>query len=151
MILQSSLMVFLNEADRMEILRPIEKPSGLPKSTAHGEYLMTLVREGPPFGIHIIISTTTVQGLTSVIDPRQTLPYFAHRIALQMSDEESFIYRRDRKAAELQNRGQRPIAALALDLQTNRSTRFKPLLAEPGVLNHLAEWNANMKAKSSAV
>jgi S-DNA-T family DNA segregation ATPase FtsK/SpoIIIE len=153
---QPSLMVFLNEVDRMDSLRPIKDSLGLPRNSVYGDILMTLVSEGPRFGIHIIISTSSVRGLTSVINERQGLNLFAHRIALQMSDDESFTYTRDRKAAELKKTGDRPISALALDLQGNRSTKFKPYIAErtalhetTGVLDQLAQWRENLKSKAA--
>ncbi len=55
---------------------------------------------------------------------------FRHRVALQMSEDESLTLMRSRKAAQLQNEGPQPVAALYLDVENDASLRFKPYSVE---------------------
>ena len=68
--------------------------------------------------------------MVNVIDERGVLPHFRHRVALQMSEDESFTFVRGRKAAQLQLEGTVPINALYLNLEHEKAVRFKPYTTE---------------------
>jgi DNA segregation ATPase FtsK/SpoIIIE, S-DNA-T family len=82
--------------------------------------------EGSRFGIHLILSFSSLRSCLNVIDERRDLVNFRHRVALQMSEDESFTFVRNRTASRLQLDGNKPIAALYLDVENDRAVRFKP-------------------------
>jgi DNA segregation ATPase FtsK/SpoIIIE, S-DNA-T family len=120
-----SVFVMMTELDRVEQLRRQADSYGMMDSPA-GEKLRQLLIEGPNFGIHLILSFSGVRPMTHVLDERNALSIFRHRIALQMSEDESFTLVRSRRAAQLQIEGQTPVCALYLDMENDRSVRFKP-------------------------
>ena len=61
---------------------------------------------------------------------RRGLLNFRHRVALQMSEDESLTFVRSRKAAQLQSEGPSPVAALYLDVENDQTLRFKPYSIE---------------------
>ena len=69
--------------------------------------------------------------LINVIDERRGLVHFRHRVALQMSEDESHAFVRSRKASQLQIEGPSPVCALYLDTESDRSVRFKPYSSDP--------------------
>ena len=113
------------DPDRHESLRRITDNYGMPADSPAGKKLQTLCQDGPGRGIHVMLSTPTVKGLTSVIDERRTLPLFRHRVALQMPDDESFLFVRNRSASDLKKFGERPVCGVVLDLESGKTTRFK--------------------------
>lgn len=120
-----SIFIMMTELDRVNCLRRKEDAYGLSDS-AIGEKLHRLLVEGPQAGLHFLLSFAGVRSMTSVLDERTTLVNFRHRIALQMSEDESFTFVRNRKATQLQNEGPKPICALYLDVESDSTTRFKP-------------------------
>jgi S-DNA-T family DNA segregation ATPase FtsK/SpoIIIE len=71
--------------------------------------------------------------MTYVLDERNSLFHFRHRVALHMSDDESFLFVHSRKAAQLQAEGSPPICALYLDVENDKSVRFKPYSIDKGM------------------
>jgi S-DNA-T family DNA segregation ATPase FtsK/SpoIIIE len=57
---------------------------------------------------------------------RNEIESFRHKIALQMSEEDSFRLLKTRDAAKLQADGKKPIYALHIDQMQNRPVKFKP-------------------------
>jgi S-DNA-T family DNA segregation ATPase FtsK/SpoIIIE len=121
----ASIFVMITEPDRAERLRRKADTYGLINSPS-GEKLHRLLVEGPPVGIHTILSFTGMCPMTHVLDDHTSLVHFRHRVALQMSEDESFTFVRSRKAAQLQTDGAAPICALYLDAEHNTAVRFKP-------------------------
>lgn len=126
---EPSLYLILTEPDNVENLRRRSGGFGMSESPI-GDLFQRIYAEGPPLGIHVIVSCSGVRPLTSVIDDRRNLPHFRHRIALQMSENESFDFVRNRRAAQLQSEGPVPICALYVDTTNDRATRFKPYTSE---------------------
>lgn len=128
---QPSIFVVLTDVERATPLQ--RKPDRFDDlvDSPTGELLGRLYREGPPLGIHIIMSFAMVRSILSVIDERRGLNHFRHRIALQMSEDESFTFVRSRKAAQLQAGGNKPISGLYVDIDRDSTTLFKPYSIEP--------------------
>ncbi len=124
---QPTLFVVMTELDRVDALRRKAEAFGASDSPT-GEMLRRLYSEGAPFGIHVILSFSGVRPMASVIDERRGLVHFRHRAALQMSEDESYVLARSRKAAQLQPPdAPEPIVALYVDMENEqRSVRFKP-------------------------
>lgn len=128
---QPSIFVVLTDVDRATPLQRKPDRYGDPVDSPTGELLGKLYREGPPLGMHIIISFAVVRSILSVIDERRGLNHFRHRIAFQMSEDESFTFVRSRKAAQLQAGGNKPIGGLYVDIDRDSATLFKPYSIEP--------------------
>lgn len=73
--------------------------------------------------------------MANVIDERRGFVNFRHRVALQMSEDELHIFARSRKASQLQIEGSTPICALYIDLENDRSVRFKPYSSDASVVS----------------
>ena len=76
-------------------------------------------------GIYVVLSSPGVISLQNVI-PKKQFMYFRHRIALQISEQESFDFLQNRQGALLQAHGDVPTVAFYADINGNRSMKFKP-------------------------
>jgi DNA segregation ATPase FtsK/SpoIIIE, S-DNA-T family len=121
-----SIFVILTELDRLEAIRRRADSYGDMADSLLGENLKRLYLEGPPLGIHLILSFASVRAMSNVIDERRGLVNFQHRVALQMSEDESHTFTRNRKASQLQIEGLTPICALYMNMENDNSIRFKP-------------------------
>lgn len=126
---QASVFVVMTDLDRVEELRRRADTYGMSESPL-GQKLNRIVVEGPALGVHLLLSFSGVRPMTHVLDERRTLQNFRHRISLQMSEDESLTFVRSRKAAQLQSEGAAPICALYLDIENDRTLRFKPYSIE---------------------
>jgi DNA segregation ATPase FtsK/SpoIIIE, S-DNA-T family len=126
---QPSIFVMLTELDRVdEIHRSIDSHEG--EDSSLGEQLKTLYQNGASKGIHLILSFASLNAMAKVIDLERGLPNFRHRIALQMSEEDSLTYLGHPQAARLQSDGAIPIRALYSDMESDRTLLFKPYSTE---------------------
>lgn len=129
--LEPSLVVTLTELDTVEPIRRKSDAYGGLADSPLGEKLKRLYLEGAPLGIHLLLSFSGVRPLTNVIDERRGLVHFRHRVALQMSEDESHAFVRSRKASQLQIEGPSPVCALYLDTESDQAVRFKPYSSDP--------------------
>lgn len=125
-VLEPSVFVVMTELDTVEALRRKPDTYGGLTSSLLGELLRQLYVEGPPLGMHAILSLSGVRPMTNVIDERRGLVHFRHRIALQMSEDDSHTLTRGRKASQLQLEGPAPVCALYVDVENDAAIRFKP-------------------------
>jgi S-DNA-T family DNA segregation ATPase FtsK/SpoIIIE len=121
-----SVFITMTELDTIESIRRKPDAYGLGAMSALGEGLQRLYLEGPPLGMHLILSFSGVRPMVNVVDERRGLVNFRHRVALQMSEDDSHILTRGRKASQLQVEGPTPICALYLDVEIDTGVRFKP-------------------------
>jgi S-DNA-T family DNA segregation ATPase FtsK/SpoIIIE len=121
-----SIFVVMTELEGIEAIRRKADSYGGMADSPLGEKLRCLYLEGAPLGIHLILSFSGVRLMANVIDERRGLVNFRHRVALQMSEDESHTFARSRKASQLQVEGLIPICALYIDLENDKSIRFKP-------------------------
>lgn len=128
---EPSLFALFTELDSLELMRRKPSSYGGMANTPEGDKLARLYTEGPPLGIHVILSFSGVRPMAAIIDERRGLLNFRHRVALQMSDDDSHTFVRSRKAATLQFDGPTPISALYLDTEYDKAIRFKPYTTEP--------------------
>ncbi|HBB89480.1 MAG TPA: DNA translocase FtsK, partial [Blastocatellia bacterium] len=131
---EPSFFAVMTELDGIESLRRKPDAYGGLGSSPAGENLRRLYVEGPPLGMHIILSFSGVRPMINVIDERRGLVNFRHRVALQMSEDDSHTLTRGRKASQLQIEGPTPICALYLDVESDASVRFKPYSSDPAVV-----------------
>lgn len=119
------VLVVLSEPDRSESMRRIPDDYGFEDSPA-GRDLQLLLDRGPALGVHVIASFTTVGTAVSVVGPKRLQAAFRHKVAMQMSEDDSFVMVRSPKATKLQPDGPRPVAALLFDAQSDQALKFKP-------------------------
>lgn len=129
---QPSIIAMFTELENIDAFR--RRPDQLVfTESPTGELLRKVYLDGAPFGVHLILSSEAVGTLLSVLDEKRGLTNFRHRIALQMSEDDSFRFVRSRKASQLQSASnQRPIVALYVDLEKDASLRFKPYSIRSG-------------------
>lgn len=121
-----NIYVVATELDRVDNLRRQVGSYGMAAESTLGEQFARLYVEGPPVGIHFIMSFSGVRPLAAIIDLRAGLDYIRHRIATQMSEDASHTLVRSRKASQLQVDGPSPVCALYFDVENDSSVRFKP-------------------------
>lgn len=121
-----SIFAVMTELDRTEDLRRTSSSYGATAASPLGEKLARLYEDGPALGIHLILSFSGVRPMASVVGERRELDNFRHRVALQMSEDESHTLVRSRQASQLQNEGPVPICALYVDKESEKAVRFKP-------------------------
>jgi DNA segregation ATPase FtsK/SpoIIIE, S-DNA-T family len=123
---QPSLFAMFTELDRVDAARRKTGKFELTHSPASAA-LARLCAEGPPLGIHLILSFSGARAMAAVVDERHGLVNFRHRIGLQMSEDDSHTLMRSRKAAVLQPKGEpEPVIGLYMDVEQDRTVRFKP-------------------------
>jgi DNA segregation ATPase FtsK/SpoIIIE, S-DNA-T family len=147
-----AIFAVMTELDQVDEMRRVDDGYGLTDSPC-GQQLYRLYREGPSLGIHLILSFSGIRPLTNVIDDRRGLVNFRHRIALQMSEDESFTFVRNRQASRLQIEGPIPISALYMDVENDKSVRFKPYSVESDIplVEQLAQIGQVLKLRSQQV
>lgn len=146
LLARPSIVVLMTELDRVEAFRRPTSAYGMAESP-QGEGLLRLFAEGPPVGIHSILSFSGVRPLCSVVDERRGLVNFRHRVGLQMSEDESLIFVRGREAARLQLDAPRPVCAVYQDTEYDKKVRFKPYSIESdGYLDQIEEIGRRIQA-----
>jgi len=117
------VLVMLNEVERNAGLRA--DPSGFDESPTVLTF-QRLVAEGPRHGIHLVLGSSALRSLSQVVAPRD-LAQFSHRVAMQMSEDDSFTFMQSRRASMLQRNGPRPVVGLYYDLDSGQADNtFKP-------------------------
>lgn len=129
-ISKPSIFVVMTELDQVDEIRRQADTYGSMVDSPLGEKLRRLCIEGSRLGIHIILSFSGLKAMLNVIDERRDLVNFRHRVALQMSEDDSFTFVRNRNASRLQLDGSKPISGLYLDVESDRAVRFKPYSTE---------------------
>jgi len=124
-----SLVIVLNEPDRVTPLRRTADDFGLVESPL-GSQLQQILAAGADLGVHVIISSSTVGSALTVLSEATIHRGFDHRVAMQMSEDDSFLFVRSSQAAHLQPDGPRPTSGLLFDNQRQLAKRFKPYSIE---------------------
>ena len=127
-----SIFVMMTELERVDELRRQDDGYGLTDSPL-GQQLQRLYSEGSRLGIHLILSFSNLRSMISVLDERRGLVNFRHRVALQMSEDDSFTFVQSRDASRLQLDGNVPICGLYKDVENDKTVRFKPYSIESNI------------------
>jgi DNA segregation ATPase FtsK/SpoIIIE, S-DNA-T family len=149
---EPSVFAFMTELDGVPALRKKSDGYGGMADSPLGATLSRLIAEGPPLGMHIVLSFAGVRPMAHVVDERRGLINFRHRVALQMSEDDSHTFVRSRRASQLQLEGPTPVCALYLDVENDQAVRFKPYTADPtrpeAISGQLQEVGATLQAWS---
>ncbi len=121
----ASLIVVLNDLDRVGSLQRLADEYGFVDSPlALG--LRRVLMQGPAFGVHVILGAGSVGLLELVLAARHLDSLVRHRVALAMSEEQSYTIIGSRQAARLARAAGRPAGAVVHDHQSGFSAQFKP-------------------------
>lgn len=122
---QPLIYVVMNDVQRCEALHLQEGRFGDQQPSVAGQHLQGLLQKGAELGMHVIVAADNLRGLFGVLE-KSTLSQFRHKVALQMTDDDSFKLLNGRQAAKLQVGGPKPIYALYVEEMQNRQEQFKP-------------------------
>lgn len=137
---ERTILLVISEPDRLASLLRVPDDYGAVDSE-RGQLLRKVITQGPSLGIHVILSSASLGVLKSVVGEKVIQSEFRHRVAMQMSEDDSFLFVRSNRASRLQIDGERPISALLFDNQRQAEERFKPysIDASPGSSSALHE------------
>jgi S-DNA-T family DNA segregation ATPase FtsK/SpoIIIE len=122
---QPSIYIVINEAQRASEIQKQAGRYGVKEHGDVGEIMANLLENGSEYGIHLIISFDNVRVMNKVFE-RSDIELFKHKIALQMSEDDSFALIKTRHASLLQRSVKVPIYALYANQSQNQPTKFKP-------------------------
>lgn len=125
MLAQPSIYIVVNEAQRATELQKQSGRYGVKEYGDLGAIVAELLEQGSEYGIHIVMSFDNVRAVTKVFD-RGDIDLFKHKIALQMSEDDSFAVIKSRHAALLQQASKVPVYALYANASQNYPVKFKP-------------------------
>ncbi|MGF1725128.1 FtsK/SpoIIIE domain-containing protein [Photobacterium nomapromontoriensis] len=120
-----SIFVVLNETQRATELQMQPGRFGVSEPSPATSKLVTIIENGAELGIHLIVAIDSVRALQKMLN-RTDIDSIRHKVALQMSEDDSFALLKMRHAAQLQLDGKEPINALYIDQMQNRPMHFKP-------------------------
>jgi len=118
-------IVLLLEPERLPSLLRSRDPLSSDQSVAL-KYLRATLSGGSLVGVHVVLASASMQQLAGILDERRDLPNFIHRASLQVTDDDSFLLFRNRRAASLQDPEDPVSMALYADMETNASFSFRP-------------------------
>lgn len=133
---EPALVIVLHEADRVGPLMRVPDDYGTSES-ATGKVLRYVLTGGARVGVHLILACSSPGGLRMILDDKFVQQEVRHRIAMQMSEDDSFGYVRSSAASKLQLAGPTPVCALAFDSHLTESVKFKPYSLEPSTGDRL--------------
>lgn len=122
---QQTVYLVLNDVQRANALQLTQGRFGNAEPSEAGKLLLALLQRGPELGVHVWMAADSFRGISQVLE-KQQINFFRHRVALQMTDDDSFKFINSRDAAKLQAHGPRPIHALYIEEMQNRKEQFKP-------------------------
>jgi len=133
----SNVFLFIAEPDKVERLCQVPSKYGLEDSPL-GKTLQEIYIKGPSVGIFVFLAFENVMSIDNVVSKRN-VSYFRHRIALQMSEDDSFTFLKRRGASKLQSQGKKPIRSFYLDMGNNRQSIFKPYCLGNALFEQITE------------
>lgn len=130
---EPSTILVAHDLDRCDALRQVEERYG-PAPSPLGQRFAVVLDSGPAVGVHVISSFGYVTAAKAIVGDTGLNRSFRHRIALQMSDDESFELLRSSAASKLPSaQGEvglrEAVTAVYLDRQSNVAVPFKPYTA----------------------
>lgn len=128
---EPSFVLLAHDLERTDSLRRVADRYASSAASPLGERLELLLERGPGLGVHVIASFPYVKAAKDVLSDTGIKRWFRHRVALQMSDEESFELLHSSAAARLPATGsevglREAVTAIYLDVQSNAQAQFKP-------------------------
>lgn len=134
---EPTLLLVINEPDRVTDL--IRQPDDYGYIDSElGKTLRGIIDAGPSVGIHVVVGFATLRAARAVLEQRTIQEEFVHRIAMQMSEDDSFVFVRSAEASRLQQ-DDRPVVALLFDSSREVGTKFKPYSLDRSVVQNVAE------------
>ncbi len=126
-----TMVVVLAEADRVGSLQRVADRYGYEDSEL-GARLGLVMDRGAALGVHLVAGFATLSSALAIMSQRRLQGGFRHRVAMQMSEDDSFAMVGSPVAARLQGHGPRPVGAVLFDRQGDRAQRFRPYTGRQG-------------------
>lgn len=142
--LPSILLVGL-DLDRVGALVQIPGDYG-PEPSELGSRLQSILDRGPALGVHTWLGFRSVASLEQVL-PERSVRAFRHRVALQISEDDSFSLFGNSQGASVQGPEPRPVRAIYLDTQRGEHLRFLPHTTADQPDGSLASDLASLRAR----
>jgi len=120
----SNIFMCIADPDKLESLCQRPNKYGSLEDSEFGKKLQEIYVQGPSVGIFTILVFESVMSILNVVS-KKNIDYFRHRVALQMSEDDSFTFLKRREASKLQSEGKKPIVGFYLDISNNRHSTFK--------------------------
>ncbi|MGF1788677.1 hypothetical protein L4D00_23040 [Photobacterium swingsii] len=120
-----SIFIFCNDFQRATELQMTAGKFGVNEPSDTAKKLIQILESGAEFGVHLVIASDSVRALQKVLN-RHDIDNVRHKVALQMSEDDSFSLLKVRSASQLQIDGKNPVNALYVDHTQNRPNHFKP-------------------------
>lgn len=120
----TNIFLCIADPDKLESLCQTPNKYGNLEDSDLGKKLQEIYVQGPSVGIFTVLAFESVMSILAVIS-KKNMNYFRHRVALQMSEDDSFNFLKKREASKLQNESKKPIVGFYLDISNNRHATFK--------------------------
>ncbi|MGD1957392.1 MAG: FtsK/SpoIIIE domain-containing protein [Fulvivirga sp.] len=133
-----NIYLCIADPDKLEALCQIPNKYGNMEDSKLGLNLQEIYIKGPSVGIFTILAVESVMSFFNIISKRN-LDYFRHRVALQMSEDDSFTFVKRREASKLQLEWKKPICGFYLDVSNNRHSTFKSYCLGEEMKNQVIE------------
>lgn len=136
-ILESkNIFLIATDIENFDSLCQVPNKYGTLEDSELGRKLQKIYTQGSSKGIYSIFAFESVMSMLSVVS-KKNIDFFRHRIALQMSEDDSFTYVKRREASKLQNEGKEPICAFYIDMGINKYSLFKPYCLNENIYSQI--------------
>jgi DNA segregation ATPase FtsK/SpoIIIE, S-DNA-T family len=133
-----NIFIFGIDIENFDSLCQIPNKYGTLEDSELGIKLQNIYTSGPPKGIYTIFSFESVMSMFGVV-AKKNIDFFRHRIALQMSEDDSFTFVKRREASRLVFEGKKPISSFYIDMGINKFSVFKPYFLDETFYSQINE------------
>lgn len=133
-----NIFIFGIDIENFDSLCQVPNKYGTLEDSELGIKLQNIYSSGPPKGIYSIFSFESVMSMFGVV-AKKNIDFFRHRIALQMSEDDSFTFVKRREASRLQIEGKKPISSFYIDMGINKFSVFKPYFLDETFYSQIKE------------
>jgi S-DNA-T family DNA segregation ATPase FtsK/SpoIIIE len=120
-----SRLVIIMDPDRLPTLHETAE-SPWSRTSTGAEALRSVLTSGSLVGVHVILAAASTRQAALAVHERRSLPQFNHRVALQLTESDSFLLFGHRRGAIVQDPDDPVAMALYADLEANYTCRLRP-------------------------
>ncbi|PXY02538.1 DNA translocase FtsK [Marinifilum breve] len=141
---EANIFLLGADLDKSDDFCQVPNKYGTMEDSELGKLLQKIFTNGPSKGIYSFFSFESVMSMLNVISKRN-IDFFRHRVALQMSEDDSFTFLKKRDASRLQLDGKKPICGFYIDINNNKSSFFKPYCLSDNLYQQISEIGQTLK------
>jgi DNA segregation ATPase FtsK/SpoIIIE, S-DNA-T family len=127
----ASLLLIIDEPERSPGLRQVVDDAGETESPL-GATLRSVITTGPAVGVHVVVTTASLDLLRTVLPDSFVQRHLRHRIVQHVSDDDSFVLVRSSAAARQSMRSGQLESAVHFDAHRRTLTPFDCYVAGGG-------------------